>query len=307
MNVRISWVCAMECMCTDYTLVYTLIQNSFFLGIESEPMLTPRKKSLKLRGWSYPWCCIMQDSEPNTLPTELFESQSPEQNMVHTCEWVTVHHFKPVLVLPEKEGVMAFFFLWLTSWSRFIRKLTVVNECKCIMAPKANFVRLYFACFAWVQNLFRPVVLFWQWRCMLILCTARLAQTSILEIRKISTHCYQVCWNCCLRPRRKISTHHHQVCWSCCLSPGSSDTVHWTLGHHTYWLWSCIFQCPLYHSCDHFFFFAESGVLPRSSICAQPSHWLHSACSHFPVLCAEWTDLLNWLFLWWALPAALLF
>ena len=30
--------------CTDYTLVYTLIQKSFW-GMESEPMLTPREKS----------------------------------------------------------------------------------------------------------------------------------------------------------------------------------------------------------------------------------------------------------------------
>ena len=31
-------------VCTDWTLVYTLIQKSFY-GMESEPMLTPREKS----------------------------------------------------------------------------------------------------------------------------------------------------------------------------------------------------------------------------------------------------------------------
>ena len=46
-----------------------------FGGMESEPMLTPKGKSplWGLRGGSNPQqCCILQDSEPNTLPTELF-------------------------------------------------------------------------------------------------------------------------------------------------------------------------------------------------------------------------------------------
>ena len=44
MNVRIFWVCAMECMCAYYTSFYTHIRKSFF-GMESEPMLPPRRKS----------------------------------------------------------------------------------------------------------------------------------------------------------------------------------------------------------------------------------------------------------------------
>ena len=62
---------------TDQTSLNTLIRKSFG-GMESEPMLTPREKSplpekkkIFLRGGSNPRRCITQDSEPNTLPTEL--------------------------------------------------------------------------------------------------------------------------------------------------------------------------------------------------------------------------------------------
>ena len=45
MNVRIFWVCAMECMCAQTRpWVYTLIRKGFE-GMESETMLTPREKS----------------------------------------------------------------------------------------------------------------------------------------------------------------------------------------------------------------------------------------------------------------------
>ena len=37
MNVRIFWVCVMECMCAQTRPVYTLIQKSFW-GMESEPI-----------------------------------------------------------------------------------------------------------------------------------------------------------------------------------------------------------------------------------------------------------------------------
>ena len=63
-------------VCTDQTSVYTLIQRHFG-GMESKPVLTPEKKCplpefVFLRGGSNPGRCITQDSEPNTLPTELF-------------------------------------------------------------------------------------------------------------------------------------------------------------------------------------------------------------------------------------------
>ena len=52
-------------------------ERGLFGGMESEPMLTPREKSplrekFSSKGGSYPRRCIKQDSEPNTLPTELF-------------------------------------------------------------------------------------------------------------------------------------------------------------------------------------------------------------------------------------------
>ena len=33
----------------------------------------PSSGKILLRGGLNPWCCIKQDSEPNTLPTELFQ------------------------------------------------------------------------------------------------------------------------------------------------------------------------------------------------------------------------------------------
>ena len=53
--------------------------KEFWRGMESEPMLTPRKKSplpkkILLSGGLKSWRCIKQDSEPHTLPTELFQS-----------------------------------------------------------------------------------------------------------------------------------------------------------------------------------------------------------------------------------------
>ena len=44
-------------------------------GLESQPMLTPRKKipsTRRLWGGSNLCCCITQDKKPNTLPTDLF-------------------------------------------------------------------------------------------------------------------------------------------------------------------------------------------------------------------------------------------
>ena len=54
-------------MCTDQTLVCTLIQE--LQHMESEPMLTPREKILSTRDSEEGQTCY---NEPNTLPTELF-------------------------------------------------------------------------------------------------------------------------------------------------------------------------------------------------------------------------------------------
>ena len=46
MNIRIFWVRAMKCMCAQYRLDLGLYSHpKVFMGIEFEPMLTPREKS----------------------------------------------------------------------------------------------------------------------------------------------------------------------------------------------------------------------------------------------------------------------
>ena len=56
----------------------TLIWKSFG-GMEWEPMLTPREKSVpEARGGLNPQHCIMQVSEPSTLPTELFQPHTSD-------------------------------------------------------------------------------------------------------------------------------------------------------------------------------------------------------------------------------------
>ena len=63
-------------VCTDLTSFYTLIRKSFG-EMGSEPLLPPREKS-PLRGGSNPRSCTTQDSEPYTLPTELFRCNKPK-------------------------------------------------------------------------------------------------------------------------------------------------------------------------------------------------------------------------------------
>ena len=64
-----------------------------FLGIESEPMLTPREKfglpTAQRR--VEPVTASTQDSEPNTLPTELFRPQNKLQT-VYINVWSVCTH-----------------------------------------------------------------------------------------------------------------------------------------------------------------------------------------------------------------------
>ena len=56
-----------------------------FGGMESEPMLIPNKKNplyRRLKEGSNPRCCVTQDSEPNTPPTELFRPPTVRLTMV---------------------------------------------------------------------------------------------------------------------------------------------------------------------------------------------------------------------------------
>ena len=65
-------------LCTDKTSIYTLIPKSAWNGVRThvnskEKIPLPlKKKKILLRERSNPRHCIKQDSDPTTLPTELF-------------------------------------------------------------------------------------------------------------------------------------------------------------------------------------------------------------------------------------------
>ena len=59
--------------CTDYTLLCTLIWEFLGNGVRTHANSKGNPLSPRLRGRSNPWRCIMQDSEPNPLPTKLFQ------------------------------------------------------------------------------------------------------------------------------------------------------------------------------------------------------------------------------------------
>ena len=84
MNVRIFWVRAMEWMRAQ--TVYSLIRKSFREWSHSH-VNSKGKKPLhhRLRGRRNPPRCITQDSEPNTLPTELFRPQTDRLREVKPC------------------------------------------------------------------------------------------------------------------------------------------------------------------------------------------------------------------------------
>ena len=115
MNVRIFGVCAMECICAHTRPRCILSSKRVLGGIESEPMLTPREKSplpedqrrdgpAALHHTGQPaqhtahWAIeahITQDSQPNTLPTELLRPTSHRTaNPTHypLSYWGPLHH-----------------------------------------------------------------------------------------------------------------------------------------------------------------------------------------------------------------------
>ena len=75
-----SWVHAMECMCAQTRPQFILSSKRVFREWSQNPCWLQAKNSLyqRLRGGSNPQHCITQDSEPNTLPTELFRPREPE-------------------------------------------------------------------------------------------------------------------------------------------------------------------------------------------------------------------------------------
>ena len=89
------WVRAMECMSAQTRPRFLLSSERILGGMESEPMLIPTEKNPFYRrprgGWN-PRRCIRQDSEPNTLPTELFRPQPMTLHQAgrpaqHTTHW----------------------------------------------------------------------------------------------------------------------------------------------------------------------------------------------------------------------------
>ena len=78
----------LECMCAQTRPRFILSSKRVFWGgMESETMLTPRENFPlpEAQRKFEPWCCITQDSEPNTLPSELFRP----------CTKSTLHYRKP--------------------------------------------------------------------------------------------------------------------------------------------------------------------------------------------------------------------
>ena len=74
MNVRIFWVLVMECMHAQ-TRPRFILSPKRDLGYGVRTHANSKGKNpvyRRLKGRSNLWHCIMQDSEPNTLPTELF-------------------------------------------------------------------------------------------------------------------------------------------------------------------------------------------------------------------------------------------
>ena len=75
-NVRIFWIRAMERMCAQTRPWFILSSERVWEnGVRGKNPLYRR-----LRVGSNPWCCIRQNSEPNTIPTELFQPICVIQN-----------------------------------------------------------------------------------------------------------------------------------------------------------------------------------------------------------------------------------
>ena len=80
MNIRIFWVHVMECMCAQ-ARPQLILSSKRVLGGMGWTHVNSKEKIPSTRGSD--WVrggCIMQDSEPNTLPTELFRPRSYYEN-----------------------------------------------------------------------------------------------------------------------------------------------------------------------------------------------------------------------------------
>ena len=78
-------------VCADWTSVCTLSwKNSLGNGVRTHVNSKGKITSTaRPRGRLNPWCCIMKDSQPNTLPTELFPPQDDHWGHCHDVSYFT--------------------------------------------------------------------------------------------------------------------------------------------------------------------------------------------------------------------------
>ena len=88
MNVRIFSASAMECMCAQTRSRFILSSKRVLREWSQNPCELQGENPLyrKLRGGWNPQHCITQDSQPNTLLTELF--QPPFWNLMNQVGWL---------------------------------------------------------------------------------------------------------------------------------------------------------------------------------------------------------------------------
>ena len=96
MDVRIFGFRAMKCMCAQ-TRPWFIVSSKEFWGNGVRTHVNCKEGNplyWRFRGGSKPRRCIRQDSEPNTLPTELFRPLSNQQTTTTAALEHLVGHLK---------------------------------------------------------------------------------------------------------------------------------------------------------------------------------------------------------------------
>ena len=109
-------------VCRDKTSVYTLTEKSFREWSQS-PCSLQGKNPLyqRLRGGSNQWCCIKQNSKPNTLPTELFCPPPPTPHPKFNVQTFLSFH---------RTKMWTNLFLLLSQWVQLSASITIVHSIK---------------------------------------------------------------------------------------------------------------------------------------------------------------------------------
>ena len=86
------WIRAMEYICAQSRPQFILSSERILGEWSLNPCYLQGKNHLcqRLRGGSNPRCCITQDSEPNTLLTELFQPHDAAKIISCAFVWITV-------------------------------------------------------------------------------------------------------------------------------------------------------------------------------------------------------------------------